>query len=238
MKRGGQLNYVGHMLQDVKARCGMAKAALILGIIDGRYFPTNTCRSNTGQLLQCLTYSVSAHFEAYKTYNFELGPSGLYLHFMFDFFGRDWTHRHTLDTPQPCWPLLKGSAMQIKSARSRVLGLVRRFGNVFSAGISACGEVGALRRYATALPRSPDCLLLLLAVERSWINQIDEAVRWMWSQHHNSVSCWNFLDVMNSWANRKSPRGGVGLRGLNNMPFCDVATRWWLRNGTLGFTRR
>ena len=61
-------------------------------------------------------------------------------------------------------------------------------------------HVARLSFYTTAIHTAPDCVWVMIAAERSWINQVDEAVQWMWQQLHNSTSCTNFVDFMSEWA--------------------------------------
>ena len=61
-------------------------------------------------------------------------------------------------------------------------------------------HVARLGFYTTAIHTAPDCLWTLIAAERSWIGQVDEAVQWMWTQLENSVPQNNFVDFMRDWA--------------------------------------
>ena len=175
---GGQLHYVGNMLQEVKARCGMAKAAF--NDYRRKVFANNQLSlTHRGQLLHCLILSI-------LRWNYGAWPS-------LD----KWAYHRYHSTVV----LL---AKKICYADSKKEDVWSRRTDQVLADLAMCSpqealHVARLGFYTTAYHTAPDCLWLFIAAERSWINQIDTALQWAWSQLHNTVQCGNFVDFMAYW---------------------------------------
>ena len=182
---GGQLHYVGNMVQEVKARCGMAKAAF--NDYRRKVFANNQLSlSHRGQLLHCLILSI-------LRWNYGAWPS-------LD----KWAYHRYHSTVI----LLAKKICYADSKKEEVWS--RRTDQVLS-DLAMCSpqealHVARLGFYTTAYHTAPDCLWLLVAAERSWINQVDEALQWALSQLHNSIQCENFVDFMGYWCTQVEQR--------------------------------
>ena len=176
---GGQLHYIGNMLQEVKARCGMATAAFA----DYRrkvFSNKHLTLKHRGQLLQCMIFSI-------MRWNYGAWP-GLDARAYTRFFAT------TLNLAKRiCYADHRSEEVWSRNT-DRILTDV---------GILSPQEslhVARLGFYTTAIHTAPDCLWVLIAAERTWISQVDLAMQWMWAQLENSVPQNNFVDFMQEWA--------------------------------------
>lgn len=176
---GGQLHYIGNMVQEVKARCGMARSAFA----DYRrkiFSNKDLSLKHRGQLLQSLIFSV-------LRWNYGAWPA----------LDSDAYNRYSSTTlilaKKICYADNRKEEVWSRSAR-------RVMADLSMSSPQEALHVARLSFYTTAIHTAPDCVWVMIAAERSWINQVDEAVQWMWQQLHNSTSCTNFVDFMSEWA--------------------------------------
>ena len=182
---GGQLHYVGSLLQEVKARCGMARAAFT----DYRrkvFANKHLSLKHRGQLLHSLILSVLRWnygawpamdkwaFSRYSSTVLNLAKTICYANERCD---EVWTRSH-----------------------DRVLA------DLSMSSPQEALHVARLGFYTTAYHTAPDCLWILAASERTWINQIDEALQWMWYQLISTTPCTNFPDFIQAWSQQVAGR--------------------------------
>ena len=158
---GGQLHYIGNMVQEVKARCGMAKSAF--ADYRRKIFSNKDLSIETqGQLLQSLIFSVlrwnygawtALDSHAYNRYS----STTLIL------------------AKKICYADKRKEEVWSRSARRVLADLSMR-------SLQEALHVARLSFYTTAIHIAPDCVWVMIAAERSWINQVDEAIQWMWRQ--------------------------------------------------------
>ena len=176
---GGQLHYIGNMVQEVKARCGMAKHAFA----DYRrkiFSNKHLSLKHRGQLLQSLIYSV-------LRWNYGAWPA-LDIHAY-----NRYSSTTLLLAKKICYADQRKEEVWTRSAR-------RVMADLCMSSPQEALHVARLGFYTTAIHTAPDCVWTMIAAERSWINQVDEAMQWMWQQLHNSTSCSNFVDFVSEWA--------------------------------------
>ena len=182
---GGQLHYVGNMVQEVRARCGMAKAAFAdykRKIFSNKFLSLK----HHGQLLQCLIYSV-------LRWNYGAWPC------LDEWAFRRYSSTTMILAKKICYANQRCDDVWTRSSR-------RILADLHVSSPQEALHVARLGFFTTAFHTAPDCLWTMAAAERSWINQIDEGLQWMWAQLQNTVTCSNFVDFVQSWTNQVATR--------------------------------